>query len=170
MVNAHSFGGGTTGQQALFEHISLAPHSCSNNAVYASVKELGLSRLVATRDIMQGDIVAINYIPISCDSGAGSSSESFEASLHLTFCVSVAQPNLALNPQHCRKRFYMGTRSSMQLTLTHVASTSYPSSTCYTVSKLQALMMARFTCGTHWNSCASSVLGIWSKTHSVINI
>lgn len=61
-INGHSFGGGTTDQTALFEHISMATHSCESNSYYTSNASVGISRLVATRDLQVGDLVTISYI------------------------------------------------------------------------------------------------------------
>merc|ERR1719410_2272671 len=61
-INGHSFGGGTTDETALFEHISMATHSCESNSYYTSSATVGISRLIATRDLQVGDLVTISYI------------------------------------------------------------------------------------------------------------
>eukprot|EP00747_Dinoflagellata_sp_TGD_P017494 gnl/TRDRNA2_/TRDRNA2_125855_c0_seq2.p1 gnl/TRDRNA2_/TRDRNA2_125855_c0~~gnl/TRDRNA2_/TRDRNA2_125855_c0_seq2.p1 ORF type:complete len:432 (-),score=61.01 gnl/TRDRNA2_/TRDRNA2_125855_c0_seq2:15-1310(-) len=59
-VNAHSYSSGK--QQALFEHITIAPHACDPNAGYCSVSAMGFGRLFALRDLEPGEHVTITYI------------------------------------------------------------------------------------------------------------
>lgn len=61
-VNGYAYGSLTVKKIALFEHISLANHSCAHNALYCSVASLGVSRLVAAQDIEPGDLITANYI------------------------------------------------------------------------------------------------------------
>lgn len=66
MAYSHSYGAGTTNQEALFKNISMAPHSCNCNAAYTSAAAAGLSRLYAVRDLDVGDLVSIDYCGCGC--------------------------------------------------------------------------------------------------------